>query len=82
MTTPSTHEPVKTFGNFIDQRHCLYVGWVLGIASKHGFDLRPLADDEGNWTDRIEISMKPYAGPLTLIIPYPPDDWEIAAEGP
>jgi hypothetical protein len=37
----------RGFGYFIDQRHCLYVGWVLGTALKHGFDLRPEVDDDG-----------------------------------
>lgn len=72
---------VRGFGYFIDERHCLYVGWVLGIALKHGFDLRPEVDDDGNYTDRVVVSLKPYAT-VTLVVPYPPDDWTIDGEAP
>lgn len=64
---------------FMDARHCLYAGWVMGIASKHGFNLRAIVDDDGRITNRVTISLLPYAE-LQLVIPYPPEDWPLGVE--
>lgn len=63
-------------GYFQDDRHALYVGWIMGIGMRHGFDFKPVVDAEGNYTDRIIVNLKPYAS-ITLVIPYPPEDWRI-----
>lgn len=74
--TPDPGEVQVDSPHFIDARHCLYVGWVMGIAMKHGFDITPETDENG-YTNRIRISMKPYADAITVLIPYPPDDWTL-----
>lgn len=63
-------------GYFQDDRHALYVGWIMGIGMRHGFDFKPVVDDDGNFTDRIIVNLKPYAS-ITLVIPYPPEDWQV-----
>lgn len=62
--------------NFADDRHALYVGWVLGIAAKHHLAFEPEADGEGNYTDRLLYGVRPGLT-LTLVVPPPPDDWEV-----
>ncbi len=64
---------------FDSDRHALYCGWVAGIAMKHGFDMRIVTDDEGNYTDHFVINLRPYAT-VTVIVPPPPDDWEPSDE--
>lgn len=61
--------------NFIDERHNLYVGWVLGFAIRHGLPVTPVADDDDNFTDRFNIDI---AGQMiTVVVPYPPEDWTL-----
>jgi hypothetical protein len=69
--------------NFIDDRHNLYVGWVLGIALLNGLRLAPVVDDLGNYTDRLRLVMPNPDGTFTidLVVPYPPDDWELYPKG-
>jgi hypothetical protein len=58
----------------IDDRHALYVGWVLGSALRHGVEVRPVLDAGGNYTSRLEVTFP--SGPvLTFIVPAPPADW-------
>ena len=63
----------------VNERHALYVGWVLGIAMKNGLQVRPEADDDGNYTDRLLIDLPDRSSPaiymITVIVPPPPDDW-------
>ena len=64
---------------FVDDRHALYVGWVLGCAMRAGVDARPVVDDDGNYTDRLVIELpdqaEPVAYTITVVVPPPPDDW-------
>lgn len=71
---------------FVDDRHALYVGWVLGIALRNGLEAEPIADDQGNFTDRIQIKLPKYRTTggtratgtarwsIAVVIPPPPDD--------
>lgn len=61
---------------FVDDRHALYVGAVLGVALKHGVPLRPTMDDDGNYTDRLTLDIDSVT--VTVVVPPPPADWTIA----
>ena len=61
--------------HFANPRHNLYVGWVIGHAYRHGLHAVPVMDEDGNYTDRFAIDVG--GQPLTLIVPEPPDDWEL-----
>jgi len=66
--------------NFISDRHALFVGWVLGIAVRNGVPASPVFDDDGNYTDRINIRIGDTAAErvtLTVVVPEPPDDWKL-----
>lgn len=67
------------FGNFASDRHCLYVGWVLGLALRKGMDVGPVTDDDGNYTDRLRFhDLAPFDGTMAcieLVVPPPPHDW-------
>lgn len=60
--------------HFADDRHAIYVGWVLGSLIRTSSQVRPVLDDRGNYTDRIEVRL-PGVGYVGLIVPEPPDDW-------
>jgi hypothetical protein len=66
--------------NFTDDRHALYVGWVIGIAQRQGIEAVPVADEAGNYTDRILVRL-PSTGrgtvTLTLVVPPPPPEWTL-----
>ena len=61
--------------NFDDARHARYVGWVLGVARRHGVDAVPVVDDAGNPTDRIAVRVRRDDVTVTVVVPPPPDDW-------
>lgn len=61
---------------FVDDRHALYVGWVMGIALRNGVPATAVIDDDGNYTDRIEIPWGEL-GSLTVVVPPPPGDWVV-----
>ena len=61
--------------SFVDDRHTLYVGWVLGLAIKHDLDASPVFDDDGNYTDRLIIGVGNRQ--ITVVVPPPPDDWNL-----
>lgn len=65
--------------NIVDGRHALYVGWVAGIALNSGIRLLPVVDDDGNYTDQLTLPIN-QGVILTVVVPYPPDDWEIDAD--
>lgn len=60
---------------FVDDRHTLYVGWVLGIALKHDLDARPILDEAGNYTDRIAVPLGEHV--ITVVVPPPPQGWSL-----
>ena len=41
--------------HFESAEHALIAGMVLGVAMKHGVDLTPVPDNEGNYTNRFEV---------------------------
>lgn len=61
--------------HFIDDRHAIYVGWVMGIALKNGLEFRPVLDGQHNYTDRISMEVGPAR--ITVVVPYPPDEWQL-----
>lgn len=64
--------------NFVDDRHALYAGMVLGLAMKHGINLAPVIDDDGNYTPELQLGFEdPGEAPITvrLLIPEPPNYW-------
>lgn len=67
--------------NFVDERHCLYVGWVVGIALRNGVPAKPILDDAGNYTDRIAFTgwdaSDGVVVEITMIVPPPPVEWEL-----
>lgn len=81
MTTPDHPDsPVSARGtrNFKDDRHNLYVGWVAGLAIKHGVLLDMITDDIGNYTARLAIEIG--GKRIEFVVPYPPDDWTLTDE--
>jgi hypothetical protein len=61
---------------FVDDRHALYCGAVLGVAMRHGLPIEVVADDAGNYTNELQIRVAPNIV-ITLIVPPPPDDWTL-----
>lgn len=59
----------------MDDRHAMYVGWVMGIAMSHAVGLAPVLDVDGNYTDRLELVLDDSPHSVTIVVPYPPDDW-------
>lgn len=60
--------------NFLDDRHALYAGWVMGLALNQGLHATPVLDAEGNYTDRIAVSFG--EDMITVVVPPPPENWE------
>lgn len=62
----------------VDNRHAIYVGWVLGRAMHHGLNVIVEVDDDGNYTDRLRLPTPSNGGPaIVLVVPYPPEDWSL-----
>jgi hypothetical protein len=59
-------------------RHAFYVGWVLGVALRHGLPFEAVTDAHGNYTDRL--AMRVGSTTITVVVPPPPDDWTAADE--
>lgn len=70
-------EPPR-FGNFVDDRHALFAGWMLGTLRDLNVPVEPLFDEWGDYTDRVRIPRPPGSLPLVLVIPPPPGDWELS----
>ena len=66
----------ERFGNYANPRHCLYVGWVVGHAMKHGIPAVPVLDDQGNYTPIIEVTLDEGVT-IQVIVPEPPDGWTL-----
>ncbi|HSS11895.1 MAG TPA: hypothetical protein VLL25_18550 [Acidimicrobiales bacterium] len=64
-----------TEGHFVDDRHALYVGWIVGIALRNGVVVEPVIDEAGNYTDRLTVALFGSGPTVTLIVPPPPADW-------
>ena len=65
--------------NFVDDRHSFYVGWVHGLALKHGLPVKPVFDEAGNYTDRLVLvlDLARESHTVTIIVPPPPPDWSL-----
>lgn len=61
---------------FINDRHALFVGCVVGIALRNGVPLTPVLDGAGNYTDRLELHLDD-GMVAELVVPPPPDDWRL-----
>jgi hypothetical protein len=59
-----------------DDRHALYIGWVIGAAMRAGVNVEVLADEDGNYTGELRFPSD--LGRIVLVVPYPPDDWTLA----
>jgi len=73
MTMPRAQVPAS---NFTSDRHVLYAGWVLGELMRCLPTVTPIRDTEGNYTNRVTLTLEGDAT-ITLLIPPPPDDWDI-----
>lgn len=62
--------------NFVDERHALYCGWVMGLTLRHELPIRPGIDEDGDYNSLLFVEL-PGEHLLTLVIPYPPDDWNM-----
>ena len=71
--------------NFTSDRHALYAGWVLSQLLRSGLPATPVRDADGNYTNRVEFH-PPLGGDnppkITLLIPSPPDDWDLLGGPP
>jgi hypothetical protein len=55
-------------------RHAYYVGWVRGVAARHGLRFDAVLDGDGNYTDQLVLHLDATTT-FTVIVPPPPDDW-------
>lgn len=60
-----------------NERHALYVGWVLGLARRNGVPARPEVDEAGDYTDALMVEISPNVI-VRLVVPPPPADWQLA----
>jgi hypothetical protein len=58
---------------FVDERHALYTGTIIGIAMRHGMSVRPVVDEDGNYKPRIYIEQLG----IEVIVPPPDEDWTL-----
>ena len=61
---------------FVDDRHALFAGWIIGIGMRNGVDVRSVVDGDGNYTDRMQVPVGDQV--IELVVPYPTDDWQLA----
>lgn len=77
---PKPSPTVWLHSPFVDQRHVLFVGWVLGLAMQAGLPVRPVVDAAGDYTNRLSLDLGGEdAGYIVeLIVPSPPADWTLS----
>lgn len=66
----------------VEGRHALFVGWICGLAIKQGLPMIPVANNDGRYTDTLELSLEPTKPgrpriAVRVIVPPPPDDWTL-----
>lgn len=61
--------------NFLNDRHNLYCGWVLGQFAKHKARVTPMVDGDGNYLPKIAFEVGPET--IVLDIPEPDEDWSL-----
>jgi hypothetical protein len=66
----------RAYPHFTGARHALYVGWVAGIAMRHGMHVEPVTDDAGNHTDQLRLTIAPDVA-IAFIVPPPPPEWSL-----
>lgn len=63
----------------VSPEHALLTGMVLGVALRQGVEAVPVIDDDGDYTDTLEIALNTPGGPngvRVFVVVQPP-----AAEG-
>jgi hypothetical protein len=66
--------------NFANDRHALQAGFLMGLMLKHGVDIRPVVDDDGNYTDAYTIRLdgdflaRPYLDIKIRVLPPDGED--------
>lgn len=64
-------------GNFANDRHALYCGWVLGKLQGLDAEVRPVRDAASNYLPRLDLELA--SGEVVrLFIPEPSDDWGLS----
>ena len=48
-------KPAGRPSNFVSDQHTLYCGWVMGLMVKAGLPFEPVADEHGNFTNRVSV---------------------------
>jgi hypothetical protein len=63
----------------MDFRHAAYVGWVLGLAHRHGLPFEPTVDDDGNYTAELKLVLDTARDThkITVVVSPPPEDWSL-----
>lgn len=56
---------------FVDDRHALYAGWVIGRCATT-FPVRPVLDDAGDYTARLAIELLSGLVVELVVVPPPP----------
>lgn len=41
----------------VDDIHALHVGFVVGLAARHGLDVEPIVDGDGNYTASFRLRL-------------------------
>lgn len=63
---------------FVDNMHAFYAGWCIGMLIRQGVTVYPCVDPQGDYTPRLRIvDVDDPARSIELIIPEPPDDWQM-----
>jgi hypothetical protein len=58
----------------LSAEHALICGYVWGIALDHGVDLRPILDDDGNYTEAFELRSSKLPPGVTITIHVSPPE--------
>jgi hypothetical protein len=69
--------------NFLDDRHALFCGWVIGsLLRQHQlvkpeFLPSPVTNDSGDYLPRVRFIADDPAQSFELVIPEPPEAWHL-----
>lgn len=64
-------------GNFVNDRHALFAGWVMGTLMKRGYRVSPVTDLDGAYLARVRFYEDDPAHSFELTIPEPPEKWTL-----
>lgn len=60
----------------VDANHALFIGATLGSMMKHGLQVTPIVDEDGDYTDGIRLTLDQFPNvTVTVVVPEPPDGW-------